>query len=298
MGSKNSIASWILSHMPAADNFYDLFCGGCSITHLAIERRRYNNFYINDIKRELPVGFLDCIKGRYREDYRWISHEEFDLLKGNGDLLVDVCFSFGNNWRKGYAYSREIEPFKKALHFAVCFGDYSLLRDEFGVTVSNLSEISDVRERMARVKMAIGKNVNLPQHLQALDRLQSLERLLGLERLMCPNMARSIENIHASFQSYDCVEIKPNSVIYCDIPYRDTAIYNDTPFDYDKFYGWCLRQTEPVFISEYDMPKEDFVCIAAQSKRVLINAQSNSQVRVEKLFIPKNQVSNKPLTLF
>ena len=36
MGSKNKIAEWVLSYLPQADNFYDLFCGGCAITHCAI----------------------------------------------------------------------------------------------------------------------------------------------------------------------------------------------------------------------------------------------------------------------
>ncbi len=123
MGSKNSIAEWILSYLPKADNFYDLFCGGCAITHCAIEQRKYNNYFINDIKGEMPKGFIECIKGKYHDDSRWISHEQFDELKGKGDLLVDICFSFGNNWRKGYAYSREIEPLKRALHYAVVLGD-------------------------------------------------------------------------------------------------------------------------------------------------------------------------------
>ena len=35
-GSKNQIAEWIYSHFPKADNFYDLFAGGCAITQRAL----------------------------------------------------------------------------------------------------------------------------------------------------------------------------------------------------------------------------------------------------------------------
>ena len=85
--------------------------------------------------------------------------------------------------------------------------------------------------------------------------MQGLENFTRLQGLVEP-----------SGKSYYEIEIKPNSVIYCDIPYRATAKYNEIDFDYAKFYDWALAQTEPVFISEYDMPK-DFICIAAKSKK-------------------------------
>ena len=37
-GSKNQIAEWVCSHFPKASNFYDLFAGGCAITHCAMEK--------------------------------------------------------------------------------------------------------------------------------------------------------------------------------------------------------------------------------------------------------------------
>lgn len=277
MGSKNQIAKWVLSYLPKAENFYDLFCGGCAITHCAIAQRKYTNYYVNDIIGAMPLGFIDCIKGKYSNDTRWISHEDFDALKGKGDLLVDLCFSFGNNWRKGYAYSREIEPFKKAFHYAVVFGDYSLVKDQFGIDLSSISIIEDKHKRAIKAKEIIGQGFKV-QHLESLERLEY--------------------NISPSCKSYDEVEIKPNSVVYCDIPYFSTAKYNLAKFDYEKFYDWCLKQTEPVFISEYWMPESDFICIAAKNKNSKLNATKNSLKRIERIFIPKHQIGNKPLSLF
>lgn len=283
MGSKNKIAEWILSFLPRAENLYDLFCGGCAITHCAMERGRYKNYYINDIKGEMPQGFVDCIQGKYNDDTRWISRDEFNKLKGKGDLLVDVCFSFGNNWRKGYAYSREIEPLKKAFHHAVVFGDYNLMKDEFGIDLSAVGVIKDKHKRAIAAKGLMGQGFQM-QHLESLERLQSLKLLES--------------SITVSSVSYDKVYIKTNSVIYCDIPYRSTAKYNDIEFDYESFYEWCLRQKEPVFISEYDMPKDDFICIGAKQKTCQLSATNNSLQSTERLFIPKHQIKNKPLTLF
>lgn len=298
MGSKNAIAPWVLSYIPKAENFYDLFCGGCAITHCAIETGKYNNLFINDINGALPHGFLDCINGKYRNDFRWISHEDFDAMKGKGDLLVDICFSFGNNYMKGYAYSREIEPFKKAVHYYVCFGDGSLFLDLFGICLPDSTNTQDAEFRMSYVKKLIGRMGDLPQHLSSLDRLQSLERLFAIDAIRSKTVQRSVSNIHASTMSYDLVPIKPNSVIYCDIPYRSTAQYNDAEFDYEKFYDWCSKQTAPTFISEYDMPLDKFVCIGAKRKQVLLCSKDNSKSKIEKLFIPIHQAENKPLTLF
>lgn len=297
MGSKNKIAEWVLSYLPQAYNFYDLFCGGCAITHCAITQRKYKNYFINDIKKEMPQAFIDCINGKYNNDYRWISHENFDKLKGKGDLLVDICFSFGNNWRKGYAYSREIEPYKKALHYAIFFNDYSLAKEMYGIDFSFIKSIVGVAQKYAIVKKSIKDNkITKCIQLETLERLQNLERLHRMYDLQ--NLERLQFSITPSSLSYNELEIKPNSVIYCDIPYRSTAKYNDIEFDYDKFYEWCLKQTEPLFISEYDMPKGDFVCVGAKNKVIGICATDKSSKAVEKIFVPKHQVFYKPLTLF
>ena len=49
-GSKNQIAEWVCSHFPKATNFYDLFAGGCAITHCAMEKNIFQNYHANDIK--------------------------------------------------------------------------------------------------------------------------------------------------------------------------------------------------------------------------------------------------------
>ena len=287
MGSKSKIAEWVLSYLPKADNLYDLFCGGCAITHCAIENHKYKNYYINDIKGEMPQGFIDCINGKYHNDYRWISHDEFDMLKGKGDLLVDLCFSFGNNWRKGYAYSKEIEPMKKALHYAVCLDDYSLMKDVFGIDLSSIREIGGgIYDKYLKSKSITKERWDL-QSFENLGRLLNLERL---KRLQSFENART--DIISYSNSYDEIEIKPNSVIYCDIPYKSTATYNKESFDYDKFYQWCLNQTEPVFISEYYMPESDFICIAEKQKTCCLSANNNSLKSIERLFIPKHQKQN------
>lgn len=87
-------------------------------------------------------------------------------------------------------------------------------------------------------------------------------------------------------KSYDKIEIKENSLIYCDIPYRNTDGYLNE-FDYEKFYDWCRNQKELVIISEYSMP-DDFICIKEIKHTSSLSQVATNKV-VEKVFIPKHQ---------
>ncbi len=284
-GSKNRLAEKIVKLFPDAENFYDLFCGGCAITHRALIENRWKNYVINDIDSRCPTLFLDAINGKFKDETRWISREDFFRLKDD-DSYVAFCWSFGNAG-SSYLYSKEKEPYKKALHFAVVYGDYSLGK-ELGIDLSAIDGIEGINERRIALNKYLketnqkkkvkcnSKSGNLLQSLERLQRLQSLESL------------ESLESLHSSNLSYDEIEIKPNSIIYCDIPYKGTNKYNKIDFDYEAFYDWCKNQTELCFISSYEMP-EDFIPIAEFPHRSIFCATKNNLV-LEKVFIPQHQL--------
>ena len=121
-GSKNKLATRIVELLPPRKHFYDLFCGGCAVTHAAMMTRKWEDFTINDLNWQCPTLFIDALNGKYKDDTRWISREDFFRLK-DSDPYVAFVWSFGNNL-KAYLYSKEIEPLKRAIHFALFFGDY------------------------------------------------------------------------------------------------------------------------------------------------------------------------------
>ncbi len=93
-----------------------------------------------------------------------------------------------------------------------------------------------------------------------------------------------------SNRDYEDVKIYKDSVVFCDIPYSDTNAYgskNINTFDYERFYDWCKKQQEFVFICEYKMPS-DFICIDSIKKTVLMDSGGNKKA-YEKIFIPKHQ---------
>ena len=56
---------------------------------------------------------------------------------------------------------------------------------------------------------------------------------------------------------YRIVKIKPNSLIYCDSPYKGTKAYGvNSKFNYEEYYEWLINtaKTTPIFISEQSLP--------------------------------------------
>lgn len=102
------------------------------------------------------------------------------------------------------------------------------------------------------------------------------------------NMLKQIPNLKGIdfFNvNYDKLDIPNNSIIYCDIPYKETTKYNTT-FDYDNFYNWCRymkKQGHQIFVSEYNMP-DDFICVWQKEITSSLTQDTGSKKAIEKLF--------------
>lgn len=120
-GSKNRIAKKILDVLPPAPVLYDVFCGGCAITHAALLSGKYSRVVANDITGMIPHAFETALGGGFRNEDRWISRDDFQRLYKT-DPYVAICFSFGNNLHE-YCYARDLEPYKRALHYAIFWKD-------------------------------------------------------------------------------------------------------------------------------------------------------------------------------
>lgn len=122
------------------------------------------------------------------------------------------------------------------------------------------------------------------------ERLQYLEASLSTNRGGGYNVMNN-SKLTTSVGDYREVEILPDSVIYCDVPYFQSREYkhNKEAFDHQSFYDWCEKQTALVLISEYWMPPERFVCIAERPRKSTFSATNNSLERIEKVFVPKHQ---------
>ena len=328
MGSKTKLAERIIDLMPRAEHLYDLFAGGCAIAHCALIKGKYGHVHINDINPMMPQAFVKALNGGFDDEDRWISREDFFRLKDT-DPYAALCFSFGSNMRT-YIYGKDKEEYKKALHYAIYFNSFDLSDKIIGV---DLRPIQSCRTRQERYLMAkrlirtprqdayIG-NTPPPPNSKTTGGSEEC-RLQNCELQNCEQHTRlsvqkkeptwrtsnattgclppiSLDTLTWSATDYQDVPIPENSVIYCDIPYKGTNRYagKGRDFDHERFCQWALRQTQPIFISSYDMPKEDFKVIAEYSRIDTLSATNNSLRVTERIFIPRTQEYVKDNGLF
>ena len=134
-GCKQKIAKHLLAQMPAAENFYDLFGGGGSMTEAALDFRdvsqawdgsvyKWQNIHYN----ELNTGVVELNKAIWSGTFdfdkamkTWISRERFfkekDLSTAWG-AFVRFCWSY-NTGGEEYLYGKPIEVAKKLMHILV-----------------------------------------------------------------------------------------------------------------------------------------------------------------------------------
>lgn len=283
MGSKSKIAEWVVSNLPSADIWIEPFAGGCAVTHAAILSGKYKHFIINDIT-DSAATFLCAIKGGFKNENRWISREDFFRLK-NTDPYVRICFSFGND-QKAYCYG-DIEPYKRAFHYAVMFNDFKPFA-ELGILIPDyvLNGCKNTYEKRLRIKKILIQ-IRKDKHAGNLQSLESLERLQSLERLESLQSLGNLESLQGDYKTIS-IPTDKSYVIYCDPPYKNTSSYlND--FNHEEFYKWALKQ-DNCYISEYNMP-DSFVRIALKSKLSLKAATGNGKMKEEGIWVSKENVS-------
>ena len=255
-GSKNKIADWVVDHLPDGKTLVDLFAGGCAVTHAAILAGKWENFIINDLG-DAPEVFENAINGKYANEKRWISREDFYKLK-DSDPYVSIVWSFGNN-RRDYLYGKDIEPIKKAIHYARVFGDDSLI-----------SQLNENNKNVRLLSQERTESLQRLQSLQSLQRLQSLQSLQRLQRLQL---------------DYRSVEIPKDAVVYADPPYKNTNCTGYAgQFDYDAFEKWLANVPFMVIVSEYNAPK-GCTEIASIKKRQTMGTGNKGGINTEKLFV-------------
>lgn len=247
MGSKNRIAEDIIDFLPSGNTFVDLFGGGGAITDCASKSGKWEKIIYNELDVLPYTCFLMALKGEFDNETRWISHDDFYKLK-NTDCYAACCFSFGNDF-KTYAYSKTIEPLKKKCHEAI---------------------------------------INSNDSIKARKELRN-ERIVNIERLERLQLLKSdtIDNILFYNEDYQNVPIPDKSVIYCDIPYRNTNKYKkSTAFDYEAFYQWCVDMKNKgyeVYVSEYNIPDNRFTEVWKKEKRTSFNDKKNIKT-IEKIY--------------
>lgn len=132
-------------------------------------------------------------------------------------------------------------------------------------------------ERYSTLGHIVIENVATLKHLQRLNRIVALYEL------------KDYNNIRTTNLSYDEIEYKKDSIIYCDIPYYKAFEYREN-FDFDKFWAWAIKMARDgynIYISELWMPEDRFQSIWQKKIVNKVSPLTTNIDYVEKLFIPK-----------
>ena len=322
-GSKSRIAHWVIDNLPSGRVLIDAFAGGCAITHRALLSKKWQTVIANDINGKYTQLFLDAVRGKYRYEQRWISREDFERLKLQ-DAFVACCWSFGNNLKR-YMYSQAIEPYKRALHYAIVFNDFEPMQELMPEVARAVHEaihwIRNTHDRRITAQNVIvktlkrltgdnyahqiiqsnplyqsirhsNKDAQSLESLESLERMESLQSLQCLERLQNLESLERLESLRVTSLSYDEIDIPDDAVVYCDPPYHacDKRLYESTAkaFDNCAFYDWCVSvsKTNPIFISEYSIEDDRFEVVAEKQKMTSMSPVKSSIV-TERLYTVK-----------
>ena len=271
-GSKNAIAEQIVEMLPEGERLVDLFGGGGAITHCAILKDKYKRYLYNDYDKLTVDYFTRALKGDFND--KWVSREDFERLK-NIDGVVKYVWSFGNNGRD-YLWGKDIEPYKKAMYDHVMANG---IRRVSGEHLPKFVALENTKELIRPRSLESLERLERLQSIEGLGRLQSIASLGGRERL---DDILDISNI-----SYEDYIYQKGDMVYCDIPYENTNIYN-IQFDHNKFYKWARTREYQIYFSSYKAPN-DFYKVKVGDKRVVLCSTNNRLRKEEYIF------SNKPL---
>ena len=120
----------------------------------------------------------------------------------------------------------------------------------------------------------------------------------GSDRNYCSNAKHSLVKKHNVLEdvtftnlNYSQVEIPDNSLIYCDIPYKDTTKYSTGNFLHEDFYSWCktkVTEGHDVLVSEYkhNLPEGWKIVWEHQSKKDIRNKDGVQESTVEIVMTP------------
>ena len=125
----------------------------------------------------------------------------------------------------------------------------------------------------------------------------------GKDRNYCMNAKNSNNKILKDIMdvkfynfNYDEVPIAEGSLVYCDIPYKDTTTYCKSEvgeFNHEEFYNWVRNNSNKydIYVSEYkqNIPNDFMIVWEHKSKKDIRNKNNIKEETIEVLIKYKNK---------
>lgn len=171
------MADWIVDLLPSATHFYDLFAGGCAVTHCALQSGKFQHVHANDITDSVTL-FEDALNGdidKY-EPERFRSREDFFAEK-DYNPFVRIVYSFAND-QKSYLYSRNIEAYKRAVHEMLYAPTPNERRLKFKKVIYEMFTLGLISGDRYRLESAENIQITPPRILTDYQHMESTARVM------------------------------------------------------------------------------------------------------------------------
>jgi len=290
-GNKKQIAKRLLQAIPPAEHFYDLFGGGGSMTEVAITTNKWSHVHYNELQQGLYQLMKEVWEGTFdihKAETTWISREDFKKFKDEPTAWgawVKYGWSF-SGCGSAYLYTPTFEVLKYSLFIiftqgmdwlpSMCMHEKQLLWQKVWRYASKLYGIY-------RHGVSSKDGTPYKRSGEVNSKCNMLDIIYRTPKLFEFDYTR----LQTSCGDYRNVEILPNSVVYCDIPYGKGSYYTE-PFDRQAFLDWAATRLFPVYISEYNIDDARFqevLSILKHKGNIISTPESNKGYsRVEKLY--------------
>ena len=236
---------------------------------------KWESFLYNDLNEMITGLFIDAVYGKYHEERRVITRDEFNDLKDT-DAYVKYIWSFGNNGL-AYLWGKDIEEIK-------CQACRALMEEE----------LTDRRlEYVHFIKLLKDSKCKTLNRLQSIEHLQALTQLEALQRLEALQQLEALQRLEVSNIDYQSYEYQEGDIVYCDVPYEQAGKnkcddYGVT-FNSLEFYEWVKAQPFQVYFSSYEISDKSFYKKKIKAVASLIGANTNGKKVNEYLY------SNMPI---
>lgn len=242
-GSKDSQAKEIIKHIPIITNYYEPFVGGGSVFLALLELNKIKNYYISDLNEDL-INIYNLIK-----------NEPLKLTETYNKHYIE----FNNSdieHRKNYYYKirKQYNENKTAEDF------YWIMR----TTTNGLPRYNKNKQ--------FNNSCHFSRPGMEPNKVKSI--------ILYYNELFNLNNINFYCSSYDNINIKENSILYCDPPYQNTKGMYFNNFDNETFINWLNNIKEKWILSYDGKVKENvFNHIKPNYKKHLYLESGNSSFR-------------------
>jgi site-specific DNA-adenine methylase len=215
---------------------------------------------------------------RLKSDYK----KYCAIIDGSSKAGKELALKFTTWLRSTGITAKEIKELTNsdmASHYLTTASQPAIPTDEMWQLLKKSPKLKNVPpdiELMCNSKEKIKQLIKLEQlqRLQQLERLQQLQQLQQLERLQ---QLEQLQQLEITTMSYEQYVYQDGDVVYCDIPYENTAEYDkENGFNHKAFYEWAISRPYKVYFSSYKISDNRFKkCFAINKRSLMAGSKTN-----------------------